>query len=227
MFHDNRLIAIGLVILALSACRSPHPSTQTLTGYQAIRFNQVAVMPFLAGRESSGADAQLAHPLDCTMAQFCEAANELGGSAEEILTVEMQTALERRLDYRVVPQTRSSRTFDEMPLDRAKDTPRIIAQRFGKATGADHVILGKVWRYREREGDQGQGASVGFAVFLVQVDNGRRVWRGRFDRSQSTLLEDLRESRIFFKKGGRWLSARELSRFGIAQVLKSFPEVAE
>jgi hypothetical protein len=227
MYRNDRLSVLGLAILTLVACRSPHPPAQTLTGYQTIRFNQVAVMPFLAGQESSGADAQLVHPLDCTMAQFCEAVNELSGRAEEILTFEMQTALERRLDYRVVPQARASRAFDEMPLDRSKDTPRIIAQRFGKATGADHVILGKVWRFREREGDQGQGASVGFAVFLVQVDNGRRVWRGRFDRSQSTLLEDLREAPIFFKEGGLWLSAQELSRFGVEQVLRSFPEVAE
>ena len=167
MLRKNGLIVLWLVILSLSACRSPHPPTQTLTGYQTIRLNQIAVMPFLAGRESSGADAQLAHPLDCTMAQFCEAVNELGMRAEEVLTIEMQAALENRLDYRVVPQVRASRSFDEMPMDRSKDTPRIIAQRFGKATGADHVMLGKVWRFRERDGDQGQGASVGFAVFLV------------------------------------------------------------
>ncbi|MBL0714613.1 MAG: hypothetical protein JJV98_13020 [Desulfosarcina sp.] len=229
MFRSNRLILMSLVFLALgltlTACRSPRPKTQTLPGYRTIRLNRVAVMPFLAGLEWTGADSQVAHPLDCTLVQFCEAVNELGAGAEDILTHEMQMALERRLDYRVMPRALSARTFDNMPQNRTQDTPRNIARRFGRAMGADHVILGKIWRFREREANL--GASAGFMVYLVQVDNGRRVWQGRFDRTQTTLFEDLRESRIFFKEGARWLSAEELSRFGIEQMLETFPQVAE
>jgi hypothetical protein len=100
-----------------------------------------------------------------------------------------------------------------------------LAQRFGKACGADHVILGSVWRYRERTPDM--GASVAFTVYLLEVDNGRRIWRGRFDKTQQALTDDLRDAGIFFKEGARWLTAGELARYGIAQVMQSFPETAE
>jgi hypothetical protein len=229
MHRCQRLTLIGLVLptllLTLSACRSPQPQTQTLTGYQTIRLNRIAIMPFMAGVEWTGADRQTVHPLDCTLARFCETVNELGLRAEEVLTREMQAALERRLDDRVIPQAQAGRTFDAMPLDRRRDTPRAIAMRFGRALGADHVMLGKVWRFREHQEDQ--GASVGFVVYLIEVDNGRRIWRGRFDRTQTNLLEDLRESRAFFAGGGRWLSAREMSRLGIEQMLQALPQVAE
>jgi TolB-like protein len=229
MYRCERLTLIIFVLLTLlltlSACRSPQPKTQTLTGYQTIRLNKIAIMPFMAGLEWTGADRQAVHPLDCPLDQFCETVNELGLRAEEVLTREMQAALERRLDFRVIPQARADRTFDGMPLDRRQDTPRAIARRFGRSLGADHVMLGKVWRFREYQ--ENQGASVGFVVYLIEVDNGRRVWRGRFDRTQTNLLEDLRESRAFFAGGARWLSAREMSRLGIEQMLQTLPQVAE
>ena len=229
MYPNIRLPLISLLFLTLAfnltACRSPRPETQTLTGYQTIRLQKVAVMPFMAGIEGTGADRQLTHPLDCTLAQFCEAVNELGLRAEEVLTREMQTALERRLDYRVAPLQQAETTFDAIPMDRTQDTPRQIAKRFGQALGADHVLLGKVWRYRERQ--ENQGASVGFVVYLIEVENGRRVWRGRFDRTQTSLFDDLRESRAFFAGGARWLSAKELGRLGIEQMLATFPQIAE
>ncbi len=227
--RPERLVLLGFIIMAFVitaiACRSPRPKTQTLTGYQVIRLNKVAVMPFMAGLEEAGADSQATHPLDCTMAQFCAEVNELGMRAEDILTREMQAALERRLDYRVANRQLAEQTYDAMPLDRTRDTPREIARRFGQALDCDHVMLGKVWRYREYQ--ENQGASVGFVVYLIEVENGRRVWRGRFDRSQKSLFEDLSASSAFFAGGARWLSARELSRLGIDQMLKSFPQIAE
>lgn len=229
MRRRNRLTLISFVLLTFAftptACRSPRPKTQTLTGYQTIQLKNAAVMPFMAGLEWTGADSQNAYPLDCTLVQFCEEVNELGLQAEDVLIREMQAALERQLDYRVSPLALAERTFDSMPLDRTQDTPREIARRFGRALGADHVTLGKVWRYREYH--ENQGASVGFIVYLVEVENGRRVWRGRLDRTQTNLRDDLRESRAFFSGGARWLSARELGRYGINQMMDTFPQVAE
>jgi hypothetical protein len=72
------------------------------------------------------------------------------------------------------------------------------------------------------------GASVAFMAYLLEVDNGRRVWRGRFDKTQQALTDDLRNTKSFFAKGGgRWLSAEELARFGITQIMQSFPEIKD
>jgi len=217
------LTGILFLLLVFTACHSHYSKTQTLTGYDNIKVRRLAVMPFLPGNTALSADNQVRPAIDCTMMEFCEEVSELGANAENALTRQMQRAMELKLDDKVVTLARAADIYDDLPQNRMVDTPRQLAQRFGKATGADHVILGSVWRYRDRTPDM--GASVAFMVYLLEVDNGRRVWRGRFDKTQQALTDDLRNANSFFAKGGgRWLSAEELARFGIAQVLQSFPE---
>jgi hypothetical protein len=217
-------ILLGFAVV-LSACRTPHSDTQTLIGYDVVKLRRVAVMPFLAGNTAMSADDRVRPALDCTMMEFCQAVNELGAGAENALTRQMQRAMELELDDRVVPLMRAAEIYDDLPQNRAVDTPRQLAQRFGKAAGADHVILGSVWRYRDRTPDM--GASVAFTVYLLQVDNGRRVWRAQYDKTQQALSDDLLNAGRFFEKGARWLSAEELARFGIEQVMQRFPETVE
>lgn len=214
-----------LLLLTVAACRTHDAKTQTLVGYDAVNLQRVAVMPFLAGNTALNADDQVRPALDCTLMEFCQAVSELGSGAEAVLTREMQRAMERELDAGIVPLADAARIYDNLPQNRMVDTPRQLAQRFGQASGADHVILGSVWRYRDRTPDM--GASVAFTVYLLQVDNGRRIWRGRFDKTQHAVTDDLQNAGIFFEGGARWLSAEELARFGIAQVMQNFPGTTE
>lgn len=222
--HFCRLLCLVPAVLAVG-CYTPHAQTQTIMGYQVIRIEKIAVMPFLAGRDNLGTDRQAQPALDCTMAEFCQAVNELALGAEDVLTQEMQAALARKLKDRVLPLANTSGTYDRMPKNFGSDTPRMLATRLGRSMGADHVLLGSVWRFRDRVEDQ--GASVGFTVYLVEVENGRRIWRGRFDQTQQALLDDLRDARGFFRQGRRWLNAADLSRYGIEEVLADFPQVVE
>ena len=220
------LIALLALFLMISACKGNYSKFQRLIGYDVIKMQRVAVMPFLPGNTALNADDRVRPAIDCTMVEFCQEVNELGAGAEAALTQQMQRAVELKLDYRVVPLERSADIYDDLPQNRTVDTPRQLAQRFGRMIGADHVILGSVWRFRERTPDM--GASVGFTVYLIEVDNGRRVWRGRFEKTQQAVTDDLREAGSFFQKGGnRWLSAKELARFGIAQIMQSFPKAAD
>ena len=225
--HTIAATCAGLLVLllTLTACRTHYAKTQTLVGYDVVKLHRVAVMPFLPGNTALSADDRVQPALDCTIAEFCQTVNELGAGAENALTAEMQRAAELKLGDKVVPLSRAATVYDHLPQNRMVDTPRQLAQRFGRATGADHVILGSVWRYRDRTPDT--GASVAFTVYLLEVDNGRRVWRGRFDETQEALADDLRNAGIFFQEGARWLSADELARYGIAQVMQSFPQTAD
>jgi hypothetical protein len=219
------LFGLLLLLFATTACRPPAAETQTLVGYRVVPIDRVAVMPFLPGNTALQADDRVGPALDCTLMEFCQEVNELEAGAENTLTRQMQLVMERRLGDRVLPLQQSAALFDRLPQNRMVDTPRQLAQRFGRAAGVDHVILGSVWRYRERT--PGEGASVAFTAYLLEVDNGRRVWRGRFDKTQIALSEDLLNAGGFFKKGARWLSAEELARYGIEQVMQDFPETVE
>lgn len=217
---------LGL-LLVITACRTQYAQTQTLTGYDVLKIRRLAVMPFLPGNTTLNADNQVRPALDCTMMEFCQEVNDaLGNNAENNLTHQMQRAMELKLDAKVVPLVRAAEIYDDLPQNRMVDTPRQLAQRFGKATGSDYVILGSVWRYRERTPDL--GASVAFSAYLLEVDTGRRVWRGRFDKTQKALTDDLQDAGSFFSKGGgRWLSAEELARYGIEQIMQNFPETKD
>jgi len=215
-----------ILLMGLNACRSPGSQTQTLVGYDVVNLQRVAVMPFLLGNSNLNADERVKPVLDCTLMDFCQTVNdELVAGAEAVLTREMQRAMELKLYDRVVPLSDATAIYDRLPQNRQVDTPRQLAKRFGQAAGADHVLLGSVWRYRDHTPDT--GASVAFTVYLLQVDNGRRVWRGRFDKTQQALTDNLQDAGLFFKGGAHWLSADELARLGVAQVMQDFPETSE
>lgn len=223
--RNTALIGLALLLLAATGCRHPSRDTQTLVGYDVVPLHRVAVMPFLPGNTALEADDRVRPALDCTLMEFCLAVSELGPGAEQALTHQMQRAMEIRLGDRVLPQARTAAVFDTLPQNRLEDTPRQLARRFGRAMGADHVILGSVWRYRERTRDE--GASVAFSVYLLEVANGRRVWRGRYEKTQQALTDNLLDAAGFFKQGASWLSAEELARFGIEEVLQDFPQATE
>jgi hypothetical protein len=79
------------------------------------------------------------------------------------------------------------------------------------------VLLGKVYRYREREGQAlgaSRAASVGYEVTLFEAPGGRRLWTSRFDETQQPLTENVFNAQRYPGGGRRWLTAAELARWG-------------
>ena len=90
--------------------------------------------------------------------------------------------------------------------------------------GAQAVAIGRVLRYREREGSAAglpRPSSVSLEVSVYNVETGRRMWRGRFDQTQRTLTENILLSRQLPGGGTRWLTAAELARWGTDQMVRS------
>jgi hypothetical protein len=95
--------------------------------------------------------------------------------------------------------------------------PREAGVLAAREFGASAVLLGKLYRYREREG-QAYGAqrpaSVGYEMTLYEAPGGRRLWSSRFDETQQPLTEDLFNAQRYPGGGRRWLTAAELARWG-------------
>ncbi len=92
------------------------------------------------------------------------------------------------------------------------------AEVAGVRFGAQYVILGRVRRYREREGGAAGAsapASVAFELTLYDVPGGRKVWCADFDHTQHSLLENPLQARRYPGRGTRWLGAAELARWGV------------
>jgi hypothetical protein len=107
--------------------------------------------------------------------------------------------------------------------------PRTAAERAASDFGATAVVLGKVTRWREREGSAAgaaRPASVAFEVSLHEAPAGRRLWTGRFDETQRSMTENILRARQYPGGGTRWLTTEEFARWGareVAQAMASAP----
>ena len=103
---------------------------------------------------------------------------------------------------------------------------RQLLVQTGKQLKADAVLAGTLYRFTQRVGGAlsvETAASVGFGVHLIRVADGRLIWSRQFDETQKSLSENLFKLGTFVERGGAWLTAQELSRFGLKSIMEDFP----
>jgi hypothetical protein len=92
--------------------------------------------------------------------------------------------------------------------------------------GADALVTGTVYRFRDRSGEA-MGtlvpASVGFDVKIYRAPDGKLLWSGTFDHTQVALGENALTAAQYPGGGTRWLTSEELARFGAMKVTKELP----
>jgi hypothetical protein len=186
----------------------------------------IAVMPFLKGMYDSSVDEAIDRTLDCPLVELCFDTRDVRSGAEKDLTRYMQAALENRLGERIIPLGKTLNVYEGLAKDQTADSPRSLAVRVGRELRADHIIVGTVWRYRERIGTaraSASPASVAFVVYIINVTDGKRLWKKAHFETQKPLSESIFEARTFFKRGVRWLSVEELARYGVDEIVEQFP----
>ena len=152
---------------------------------------QITLMPFLMGQLESP-NAPVGKPLSQSFTQFESGNLELPEGTDRVMNRIVNTALKRRVGERLIPADRVADAYRTLLTDKTLDTPRKRAVRLGEALDADVVMVGTVWRYREKGAltDMPDSpASVGFALYLVDVNTGGRMWRGAFDGTQKRLTD--------------------------------------
>ncbi len=212
-----------LLLIALLACTGlwmsgcAHEEAYRIPGRHSI-----AVMPFVKGRDPQN----LAHTLSCPFANFCYEETELNPEADMIMTEMLHEKLMNRLEDRVFPLNLVRKHFPPLFYGRSDKTPLVIAVELGQNLGVDYVVVGNIWRYKKRIGSAlgvDEPASVAFGLHLVDISNGKVVWRDSFNETQQSLAENILRALKFFKCGAKWLTARELARCGIEELLADFP----
>ncbi len=95
--------------------------------------------------------------------------------------------------------------------------------RVGECAGVDYVLAPYVAYWSSREGGElgsVKPASVTMDFFLVDVEQFSVIDAYRFDEAQAALAEDLLSVDKFVKRGGRFVTARELAAEGVAQAVR-------
>ena len=102
----------------------------------------------------------------------------------------------------------------------------LLFQKVGKAFEADAVLVGRIYRWRERIGaDYGvqRASSVAFDLQLIRPADGALLWRGRFDKTQQALFGNLLDLTTFFRGKGRWMTAEKLAMNGLEDLVNKMP----
>ncbi|HWP91932.1 MAG TPA: hypothetical protein VNN20_07030 [Thermodesulfobacteriota bacterium] len=92
----------------------------------------------------------------------------------------------------------------------------------GKNLGADAVLFGYISEYKEREGGElgvSSAASVAFSVQLLNTVDGQILWEDYFAETQRPLSENLLEVRKFLRRGAKWITADDLAKEGVVEVV--------
>jgi hypothetical protein len=100
--------------------------------------------------------------------------------------------------------------------------PIKVLKEVGKAFQADAVLAGFIYRWREREGNDygvNRAASVAFDIHLIRPADGTVLWKGKFDKTQQSLSENLFDVATFVKGRGRWMTVEKLATVGLQKLL--------
>lgn len=130
--------------------------------------------------------------------------------------------------YKMAPSGKAMELYSKIiaagqPMEGQSD--RAI-QQVGKDLGSDAVLVGYVYRWRERQGsDYGveSPASVTFDLRLIRPLDGSILWKSVFDKTQQSLSENLFDMDTFVESGGKWLTAEGLAEIGIKKLVSEMP----
>jgi hypothetical protein len=201
--------------------------TQSIQGRLVdVAVKDIALMPFLVGQMTSP-DTPITIPLDKALTETARIdALVLPDDVDRIMNRIVNAELKIRFEERLIPPDVITEAYQPLLMDPALNTPRKRAVRLGNALDANLVMVGDIWWFRERGALMhlpDNPASVGFELYLIDVKTGARLWRGRFEGTQEALTNDLLGGVERLDMGLRWLSARELARYGVKSVLNKLP----
>lgn len=189
-------------------------------------FKRIAVVPFQQ-IVPDDADTKVVH---CPLCGAAFTTSKLSKDPEKVVENIFMERLKQSGKFSISDPENVAGVYRRLSSGAAKSQLPEILRKLGVELGAEGVVAGFVYRYREREGypySVKQPASVAFEIHLLRGNNGAQVWRGIFDRTQRSLTENIFQFSSFYKQKGRWATAEELAEEGMDEILKTFPGLAE
>ena len=223
MSGKNRLKAklfcvLGIMVL-LYGCGTKVHVTESPS--ERVEFKKILVLPFQDVIMISG-DTRC--PV-CGRVFFTE---EVADGAANFLTDQSIALLSRHTDYQLVFERL---TMGSLAALYSENQTTVAAKKAlaakGRENDADVVLVGFVYRFRERLG-KGYGAespaSVAFDMHLIRVADSRLIWSAHFNETQKSLGDNLFNLGSFLSRGGRWVTAEELALSGLEEIFEKFPK---
>ena len=154
-------------------------------------------------------------------------AGRVEGDPSPNLTLMLWELLTKEIKgYELVSPGQAEGVYQTQLAKKISQDPLVLMKTIGQELKADGVVWGGVFRYQNRKGT-GYGvqepASVSLDLHLLRVSDGAIVWKAQSTQTQKSLTEDLFQLGEVTKRGLRWLTAEELAKSGLAEMVKPFP----
>ena len=212
-------ISFFIVTSLLFACKSSVPVRETAA--LPLTNGKLLILPFKDMSAIYGENVSVRCPLCGNIFMTGEVIDD----AEDILTQSLISLMESRKGVELIPSGQAQGVWSEMlsrDEDRLSERDQIVET--GRILGADTVMAGYVYRFRERIGTRyaaDSPASAAFGVHLVDVASRRILWIGHFDETQPSLLENLFKIGTFLKRKGAWITVNKMAVSALEDMLKT------
>lgn len=214
---------IFLVLFVLFGCYNGSGSGRILQHSDAkLAVQHIAIVPF---QQNTPEQIDI-NAMNCRHCGFFTRVDLSPDHPETILELMLTDKLDALYKVNVIPSDRVAGMYQRYSGDFEKVSPLELLKRVGHDLNADGIVFGYVYRYRERQGTPyaaTKPASTAFEIHLYRVSDGSLIWKGSYDRTQTSLMENVLQASSFMRGGGRWVSVKELSEDGMDSILKSFP----
>ena len=216
------LLAIAVALWGAAACASRPGVAAGVPVKETAVLKRIAVLPFaeISPDETSGRSGR------CPVCGALFSAEAMPEGATGVV----EDAFVRRIGtggkFDLVPSERTQAVYQRLEAATLKQTPLQVLRAAGQDLAVEGIVAGYVYRFRERRGypyAAERPASVAFEVHLIRVSDGVSVWRGIYDHTQASLMENILHAASFYREKGRWVSAAELTDEGMEGVLQTFP----
>lgn len=227
LYSKGRLcIALAVLCVVVAGCATGHQAgkSPTLTAGPQKTFTTIAVAPFQKGTSDDSSVPYVRCPVSGSIMRTCVYEGASEKKVEEIFT----RRLKEFEGVLTVPPERVQGAVRRLTGDSFTASPLDIARSLGAELNVDGVVVGYLFCYRERKGyaySVEYPASASFGIYLIDTKSGAVAWKGIFDKTQTSLLENVLDISSFIRQGGRWITADELIDEGIREMMVSFPGV--
>lgn len=223
---SRRIFSLALFCFLLPvilACQAMQGITTSELPGGKIALSRLAVLPF----QDLTPDDPAVRMVSCPLCGGIFQTEKLASAAEKVVEAMVLTNLREYKQIAIVDPERTAQVYARAAASGPAALPAIL-QKTGQELNVDAILVGYVFRYRERKGYPyavEKPASAAFDLHLIRVRDGLTIWRGAFDKTQSSLMENVFQLSSFFNRGGKWVTAKELSADGLTALLETFPGI--
>jgi len=210
-----------LIILSMSACKAQRIVADVVP--ESFRMKRILILPFKNMSALRGENVSIR----CALCGNVFTTGKVDEGAGDFLTEHLTSLLSKNTALQLVPPSQAQGVLSALLFKEKKELPELdLLVAIGRNLDADAVLLGRVYRFKERKGAKysiESPASVAFDIDLVSVAEKRLIWNGNFDETQRSLSENLLKLGTFLKRKGQWITAESLSASGLEKVHQTFP----